>query len=339
LFLDATTGNATVGFGQALVVNGNLSIAATDTVTLADTAAKNITVNSGHLAVYGGATVQANSIGTTSKVKVAGGGSATFAVPNGTEVSSNVPSDQVVVRRLSGNGQPIQIAMDTSDLAPGEFPLVAVPEVSGAALFDYARLIPEPAAFQPLTLPQADRLALAAAVDTRPLWAEELVAYLEQRSLEAPNQTTVADAELLPPVGARPGELVGPRDMRVRNAAVENAVALYRQVFRPALRRDPETGVVESPDRSEELRAAFQAPVDALRQGTAQPVEGSAVAQLIDSDPHFAAAKADQALLTDLLDVGARALAPDQQPRFRELVLADIKPSGIASAEFDRAFH
>ena len=331
LSLDATTGNVTVGFGQALVVNGALQAAATGTVTLGTTAAKSIALNSGHVVVYGGTTVQANSITTTASPTVAGGGSATFASPTGTEISTNVPSDQIVVRRLSQNGEPIQISM-------ADFPLVAVPAVTGAAVFDYARLIPEPAAFHPLTLPQADRVALAAATENRPLWAEELIAYLEQRSLETPNQNRVEDAELLPPVGARPGELVDAKDARVRNTAVEDAVALYRGVFRRELRRDPDTGVVEAPDRSAELRSAFQAPVDALRHGDGQPVDGAALAELIDGDPRFAATRAERARLADLLDVGARALAPDQQPRFRALLLADIMPSGITPAEFDRAF-
>ena len=334
LFLDASAGSLTMGAGQALVASGTLSLAASDTATLANVAARQVSIHSGRLDVIGGSTVAGNSITTSAKPKVVSGGGAIFGVPTRTEVSSNVPSDSVSVRGLSPSGGPIAISIP-ADFAPGEFPAVLFPSVTGAALFDYARLIPELEPQHPLTQPRADAFALDSAVENRPLWAEELVAYLEQRSLETPD-AKLEECELLPPVGARPGEIVGPKDARVRKAAVENAVMLYRKVFRPELKRDPETGVVEAPNRSAELRAAFQAPVDALRRD-AKPVDGAAVAELIDRDARFSAVKADREELTDLLELGARALTPDQQPRFRELVLADITPHGIAPAEFDNA--
>jgi hypothetical protein len=336
LVLSATQGNVNVARNQRLMVNGDLAIDATSGVVLADTAALGLRVTSHDLGVYGGATVTANSIYVSSAPRVVGGGGATFAVPTRTEISSNVPSDNVVVRSISADGAPLMFASAGSGVAFNpEFP-----SITGAALFDFAREIPQFNPQHPITRPHADAVDLAEAVQARPLWAEELLAYLEMRSVETPtDQGKPAEAEHLPPVGARPGEQIESSDARVRGAAVENAVALYRDLFRPELRRDSDTGLIESPTHTAEIKAAFQAPVDALRRkGSGKVVAGADVAALVESDSRFEAARRYREQLGSLLDVSARALAPDQRPRFRALVLAEVTPYGIAPAEFDSLF-
>ncbi|HTO53230.1 MAG TPA: filamentous hemagglutinin N-terminal domain-containing protein [Myxococcota bacterium] len=338
LVLDATSGSVTVARGQRMVVNGDLTADATGAVTLADTAALKLRVNAKDLVVHGGATVVANSIQTNVAPRVNGGGGVTFATPSGQEVSDNVPSDQVLVRSIGNGGRPLNVndLLNTAnDPVTAEFP-----NVDGAAVFDYARQIPR---FDPrvsITRPRADLIALSDAVEARPLWAEELISYLDMRSLETPDTTgKPPEAERLPPVGARPGEPIAETDARVRSAAIENAVALYRELFRPEMKRDGETGVIQSPTHDAEIRAAFQAPVDSLRRARhGQEVAGAEVAKLIEAEPKYGDARRYREQLGALLDVGSRALSPDQQPRFRKLLLAEVTPFGINPAEFSSLF-
>ncbi|HTO06687.1 MAG TPA: filamentous hemagglutinin N-terminal domain-containing protein [Myxococcota bacterium] len=331
LVLRATKGDVSVASGQRMIVNGNLQVTAAEGIVLADTAALKIQMTSSKLSVHGGSTVAANSISTTAKPAVAGGGGATFAVPTRSEISQNVPSDNVIVRGLNAAGRPLT----SDDLVGGIFPTI-----TGAAIFDYARDIPEALPAAPQTRPAADPMALAAALESRPLWAEELVAYLDRRSVENPGTTgKPMEAEHLPPVGARPGEPLTPADVRVRSAAAENAVALYRQVFRPDLRRDPESGVIDAPSQTPAIRAAFQQPIDALRRARhGQEVTSAEIARLLETDAKYTDARRYREQLGALLDVGARALTPEQQPRFRNLVLAEVAPYGISPAEFDSLF-
>lgn len=348
LRLHALNGNVVVGRGQRLIVNGALDVSAARGVTLADTAALDIDVRSSDFAVYDGTTLAANAIAASARPRVLGGGNATFAVPTRTEVSNNIPSDDVLVRALSASGKPLAFESPAGDGLDPSFPLAddfvrfdpLFPTVTGAALFDYAREIPRQNPREAITRPHADPIDLEAAVQVRPLWAEELLAYLEQRSVETPNESgKPADAELLPPVGARPGEPLEPSDARVRSAAVESAVAVYRSLFRPELRRDPETGVIDGPSHAAEIRAAFQAPIDVVRRAhSGRAVPGAEVAKLVESDSAFGDARRYREQLGTLLDVSQRALGADQRPRFRALVLAEVTPYGISPAEFQSLF-
>ncbi len=332
LRLTALDGNVTIARGQRLMVNGDLDVAATGGVTLADTSALTLDVTARDFGVYAGTTVVANRIATNSAPRVLGGGGATFAVPTRTEITDNIPSDSVLVRAISGSGA--GLTLDES----GAFDPI-FPAVSGAAIFDYARIIPQQNPRATITRPYADPIDLDAALQLRPLWAEELLAYLEQRSVESPDEGKPFEAEQLPPVGARPGEPVVRGDARVRTAAVENAVAVYRDLFRPSLRRDPESGVIDGPSHSAAIKSAFQEPVDALRHAqSGGTVSGAEVASLLESDPRFDQARQYRGQLGALLDLSSRALAPDQQPRFRALVLAEVTPYGMTPAEFSSLF-
>ncbi|HKC51784.1 MAG TPA: hypothetical protein VKF60_13390, partial [Myxococcota bacterium] len=349
LRLSALGGGVVVARGQRLIVNGALDVAASGGVTLADTAALNLNVRSSDFGVYSGTTLVANSITASQRPHVSGGGGAIFAVPTRSEVSDNIPSDDVIVRAISPSGKPLSFSTPGDGQEP-PFPLLSdsdfvrfdppFPSVTGSALFDFARDVPRWPARQAITRPHADPIVLAMAVDERPLWAEELLAYLEQRSIEAPGETgRLPEAQLLPPVGARPGEPLEESDVRVHAAAVQNAVALYRSLFRPDLRRDPETGVIDAPSHAGEIRAAFQGPTDVVRRGhSGKLISGAEVAKVIESDSKYDAARRYREQLATLLDVGQRALTPDQRPRFRELVLAEVAPYGLSPAEFGSLF-
>ena len=335
LRISALSGNVAVAPGQRLIANGSLNVSASGSVALGDTAALGISVTSSDLAVYGGSTIAANSIVVSTPPHVTGG-NATFAVPTRTEVSSNVPSDDVLVRALTPTGEPLSFAAppDGQPFDP------AFPTVAGAGLFDFAREIPQWQPREPLARPHADPLDLQAALRVRPLWAEELLGYLEMRSLEAPNAAgRPTEAEHLPPVGARPGEELAPADARVRSAAVENAVAAYRELFRADLRRDPESGVIDQPSQAAAIRAAFQAPVDKLRrERPGKEIAAEDVSKLVETESQYAAARRYREQLSALLDVAERALVPDQRPRFRTLVLTEVTPYGITPAEFQSLF-
>jgi hypothetical protein len=140
-------------------------------------------------------------------------------------------------------------------------------------------------------------------------------------------------------VGARPGDPLEESDVRLRDAAVQLAVAQYRSLFRPDLRRDPETGVIQAPSQTGEIRAAFQAPTDALRRAhSGKPIATADVAKLVETDAKYDAARKYREELRTLLDVGERALTPDQRPRFRELVLTQVTPYGVNPTEFQSLF-
>ena len=330
LSLAANKGSVTMASGQRMVVNGSLSVSAPKTIVLDDTAALKISLVSHDLTVRSGATVMGNSIVSSASPVVTSSGLATFATPTRTEVSDSIPGENILLRQINSDGS--KLSLDAAFAGDEVF----FPPVTGPAQFDYAADLPRPPLRYPITRPAVDVWELDAALENRPLWAEELLAYLQQRSLETPGVSE--SVEHLPPVGARPGDPLVPADRRVRSAAAEQAVALYREVFRPNVARDPETGFVEGPGKAAAIRAAFQAPVDQLRHGArGQPITGGALRELIEANPDYAAASSYRSQLDQLLAAGELALNPEQKPRFRALLLSAVTPYGIAPAEFATA--
>ena len=347
LRLTALNGSVVIGRGQRLVANGALNVSAKVGVTLADTAALSVGIRSSTLAVYAGSTVQGNSISVSARPTVIGGGGATFAVPNRTEVSNSVPSDDVLVRGLTRTAQPLSFASlrqpdPTFPLTPRLRALRPdLPPVTGSALFDYARVIPRMDA-RPRSRARAQtRTRWPSHGQERPLWAEELLAYLEQQSTDTPNEAgALAEADLLPPVGARPGEPIAPNDARVRNAAVQSAVAHYRNLFRPDLRRDPETRGdrarrVSSPRSARRSRRRSTPCATRTRDGRRRRRRREALRERTRSTPRPSATASSSARCST--SASAR-LTPEQRPRFRALLLSDVTPYGISPAEFETLF-
>src|SRR5262249_15494914 len=252
LSLAANKGGVTMASGQRMVVNGSLDVSTPKGIVLDDTAALRISLVSHDLTVRSGATVMANSIVASTSPVVTGNGLATFAVPTRTELSDRIPNDNTRTGQTPPDGSPLSL-----DAAFASDPIFS-PPVGGPAQFDYAEVTPRPPLRYPITRPAVDVFELEAALANRPLWADELLAYLEARSLEPPRVPTAV--EHLPPVAARPGDPLAPADRRVRSAAAEQAVVLYREVFRPDLARNPETGYLDGPGQAAAIRAAFQAP-------------------------------------------------------------------------------
>jgi len=323
LKLQATSGNATIAKGQRLVVAGDLDISAKRTVVLADTAALSIDVTAPNIEARGGVDVVANRISVSNRPSARGPGSASFATPTREQFSGDIAGADVILRQISGD--PVQLSQ--ADLAAGNFP-----EVDGPALFDFATQVPRLGRPAAIVRPRANVESLALARDARPLWADELLVYLDAQSRRAP---TAREQGALPPVSAGPNATTPDTAREEASPAVAQALVPYRALFRPSTEVDPETGIVQGEDRAPEIRAAFAKAVDvATARGGAAPT-AAAVAAAIESDPTLADARVYRAELKELVAAGNRALEADQRARFRELLLARVAPTGMSPAEFN----
>jgi filamentous hemagglutinin family protein len=324
LKLHATKGSAKIAKGQRLQVAGNLDVSAKHTAVLADTAALSIDVSAPDIQVRGGADVVANRISVSNRPSARGPGSATFATPTRDQFSGDLAGSDVFLRQISADGA----QLDQADLAAGNFPTV-----DGPALFEFATQVPRLPRPASIVRPRADVARLAEAKDARPLWADELLVYLDARSRRAP---TPQEQGALPPVSAGPNATTPDTARETASPAVEHALPPYRALFRPATEVDPETGIVQGEDRTPEIRAAFARAVAVASSdhGGAAPTAAD-VAAAIERDPSLADARAYRADLGELVSAANRALDADQRVRFREILLARVTPKGIAPAEFN----
>jgi len=181
--------------------------------------------------------------------------------------------------------------------------------------------------------PRADVARLAEVREERPLWADELLFYLDARSRRAPSPR---EQGALPPVSAGPNATTPDGAREAADPAVEQAIAPYRALFRPTTEVDPETGIVQGADRAPEIRAAFANAVQvaASSRGGATPTAAE-IAAAIERDPNLAEARAYRTDLGELVAAANRALDVDQRARFRELLLARVAPQDLSAAEFD----
>lgn len=323
LKLIATSGNAKFAKGQRLVVAGDLDISAKKTAILGDTAALSIDVSAGQIDVRGGSDVVANRISVSNRPGARGPGSATFATPTGEQISGDIAGAEVFIRQISDDA----VQLNQADLAAGNFPTV-----DGPALFDYATQVPKLPRPASIVRPRADAARLAEAKQARPLWADELLVYLDARSRRAP---TAREQGALPPVSAGPNATTPDTAREEANPAVEQAVVPYRALFRPSTEVDPETGIVQGEDRAPEIQAAFAKAVDVATARDGAAPTAAALAAAIESDPNLADARLYRADLAELIAAANRALGADQRARFRELLLARVAPTGISQAEFN----
>jgi hypothetical protein len=322
LNLEATAGDVTFAPGQRLIVAGDLAVAASDEVTLADTAALDLDVSAGKIVIQGGSNVVANHIGLSSRPTSNGPGIGTLATPTRTQISGDVAGANVVLRQIAK--APTELSQ--ADLAAGIFP-----SVTGPAFFDFASQVPVFGRPASIVRPRADLARLALAQEARPLWADELLVYLDAASRQAPS---AREQGALPPVGAGPNATTSDTTRERGNPALERTIALYRAVFRPSTEIDPETGILQGADRASEVGAAFTRAVDvaAAGRGGATPTVAD-VAAAIERDASLADARAYRADLAALIAAADRELDAEQRARFRELLLARVVPKGISQAE------
>jgi filamentous hemagglutinin family protein len=320
LTLNAIGGDVGVARGQRMVVAGKLDVAAKRNATLANTAALGIDVRAGKINVHGGSTVAANRIGLSSEPNVQGGGTAFFATPTGTEISDSAANAQdVVLRQIGRNGERLTRDSLLRIEQPGDRVVGVFPAAAGPARIDFATETPKVPRPVAIVRPKGDAQRLALAREARPLWADELLVYLEERSLVAP---TPQEQEALPPVNA------GPSDAKASIGGVplgEQALLTlppYRALFRPSTDIDPDTGLIVGGNRVREIRAAL-----------AQAHEtGGDLGRAIDASP---AASAEREKLAALFAASSRALDAEQNARFRAMVCARVAPQGVSAAELD----
>ena len=324
LAVQATAGDVDFGAGQRLIVAGDLDVSAAGKATLADAAALDIDVRAQEIQVRGRSVVVANEIHLSNRPSARGGSGGTIAAPTRELIRGDVANEDVLLRQIA-NGF---VELSQADLAAGIFP-----SVTGPAYFDYAKESPifgRPAA---IARPRADVARLALAEDARPLWADELLVYLDARSRRAPSER---EQGALPPVGAGPTEATSDEDLAQTSPAVEASIAPYRALFRPSADVDPETGIVQERDRAPEIRAAFERAVHSATGGrTGAKATAAEVASALERDPSLADARAYRSDLAALVAQANRVLDANQRVRFRGLLLARVTPPGIEPAEFD----
>ncbi|MEX2205835.1 MAG: filamentous hemagglutinin N-terminal domain-containing protein [Myxococcota bacterium] len=323
LELGATGGDVQFATGQQLIVAGDLDVSANAAIVLADTAALTIDLNAPTIRVRGGSDVVANFIRLSDRPSSLGG-TATFATPTREQISGDIAGVDVLLRQIST--EPVELSQ--AELAAGNFP-----SVDGPAFFDYASQTPQIGRPAAIARPRADVARLAKVREGRPLWADELLFYLDARSRLAPS---AREQGALPPVSAGPNATTPDTAREELDPAVARTLAPYRALFRPTLDVDPESGILQDEDRAPLIRAAFAQAVQVASagRGGATPT-ASEVAAAIERDPSLAEARAYRADLAELVVAANQALDVDQRARFRELLLARVAPQGISQAEFD----
>ncbi len=319
LQLSATSGNVQFAPGQQLIVAGDLGVNATDTILLADAAALNIDLNAPVIQGRGGSSVVANHISVSSRPSSVGG-VANFATPTREQFSGDVAGAGVLLRQISGS--PVELTY--AGLLAGDFP-----EVTGPAYFDFATQIPHIGRNAAITRPRAEVARLAELRDDRPLWADELLFYLDARSRRAPS---AREQGALPPVSAGPNATTPDSAREAADPAVEKAVGPYRALFRPDTEIDPESGIVQGEDRAPQIRAAFEQA--AAGAGGSFTPTAAEVAAALERNPNLRDARTYRADLAQLIAAANRVLEEDQQVRFRERLLARVAPSNMSPAEF-----
>jgi filamentous hemagglutinin family protein len=292
--------------GTEIVATGDLALSAPGAIRLGgDVAASSVVLRSDHIAMSSGASVLANRITATSAPS-----SGTFATPTGNEVSDGLVSRRVVRRTLFDDGRTLTLA----DLEG--FDANGVPAPEGPALFDAT---PEATVWRtaPGVLAAAPRgLAARAALTERPLWADEVLAFLR----EDPK------GRGLPSVAAG-DRLSAPLHERLRSPDAERAAALYGEIFRPARAGDPDAVI----ERRAELRALFAAAAEGA-------VDARTLLSQIASDPAHAEARAVVAQLSELLVYLRRLGLPEADyTRVRRLVAAPLVPEGVDPDAFAEA--
>ena len=321
LQLAATSGNVEFANGQQLIVAGDLDVDASNAIVLADTAALSIDLNAPVIQGRGGTSVIANQI-YFANAPGSVGGLATFAAPDRTQLRGDVAGANAALRQISS--RPVALTYD--QLIAGD-----IPNVTGPALFDYATQVPHFARPASIVRPRADTARLAELRLDRPLWADELLFYLDARSRGA---KSAREQGALPPVSAGPNATTPDTALETVDPAVEQSIPPYRALFRPDPEIDPESGIVQGEDRAPEIKAAFEQAVQVAARGSSAQPTAAEVAAALERDPNLRDARTYRAGLAELIASANRALDPEQQVRFRERLLARVAPAGMSAAEF-----
>jgi hypothetical protein len=305
LELRASNGSLTTSSGAEIVASEKLTLAAASSLRLGGSvSAERVELRSGQIAMSGGASVVANSITATS-----GPSSGSYATPTGNEVSSELVSDRVVRRAIYADGR----ALTDADLA--RFAQSGIDSPEGPALGDSAD---DAAIWQ--TAPSATPPPLegsAAALAGRPLWLDEVKAFLRRDPRGDVGQLSAGDRQ------------AAPLHERLRSADAERAAQLYWELFRPSYASDPDAAI----ERQAELRALF---ARAAEQGT----DEESLVRRIASDPEArAAAQRAGEMLDGLRTLG---LVEADYAALRTDLLGPLAPEGMDPAAFaeliDREF-
>ncbi len=324
LQLEATQGNVSMGRGQVLTVQGDLDIEAAKTAQLGDVNAMDLSVQAPRIVLLArgrgpagvgangldfGMDLVANSVDLRGDVVVKGG-AATIATPTAREISEQaLRAENVLARTISPDGSSLQASemfQDGSfvDLTP-----------NGPALRALAADIvvqPDEIAPEPLS---ALRLQSERAVGARPLWAQELLLYLEEASLAGP--------------GARSVETSDPR---FETEPVQRALEQYQGLFAPTLRVDPQTGERVIRSHHERVREALE---QATRECGDQGGSGAGLAACIAADPSRSEALFYLQTLRELGVLAAEAgVTGSELDEFMDRLLAPVRPAALEPAVF-----
>ena len=271
LVLDATSGAFSMGTGQSMTVlgDGGVSISAAGTATVGDISALSIRVAAPDIVVDTGSAgskvdLVANNINFSTQPRRSGTGSITFGVPTGAEVSDSIVTDDIVVRAFDPSTRPVT--------KPDLFgPIFKNLTAAGPARFEAGRqssverpVVDDPSMQTVELVWQQQNLA---AVGARPLWAAELLAFLDPDRF-----------------GTEPAVARVAVDPRLATETTRRTRELYRQLFAPSLRIDPESGERTHTTRAETVREALAETAAAF--ATAHPgveLDGPALLEFLQS--------------------------------------------------------
>jgi filamentous hemagglutinin family protein len=325
LRIEATRASVEMGRGQVLTVQGDLDVTAKQSAVLADVNALGLSVKAPQIVLLGrgrapagagasgldlGTDLVANRVDLRGDVRVSGG-AATVATPTASEISDQtLASERVLARAIRPDGSALR-AEDLVDDEGRYLDLTPTGPTLRALARDLVVQTDEIATEPRFALALQAQLAAAA----RPLWAQELLLYLEQASLSGTGVASIKTS-----------------DPRFESPPVQRALEVYRGLFAPTLRVEPQTGERLVRSHHDRVRAAIER---AALECAADRDSGDAFAACIAADPARSEALFYLRTLRELGVLAAEAgVSGGELTEFMERLLAPLRPSALREDVF-----
>lgn len=321
LTLIATDGAFKMGRGEKLTATGDLEIRASGRATLSDLGAQRIKVNAssidiaertkgevllpnGEFVKDGGVDIVANKVDFSQTPER----DVTVGTPTGSEISDALTGDTVLSRAIF----PDLRRLKASDFACGAglCDLVA----QGSALVESSRLLQQ----EPPEEGPADYQLLEEAnlegVSARPLWGQELLAYLESASTGGDRAAGEFD------------------DPRLQLPPVQKALRIYRGLFAPSQMYDATTGTRIARSHRDRIQEVLQQAEDDFLGQRGEPLTAENYLAFVATGTRHGEAMFYLSAVVDLAhEASAAGVRGDDLRLFVFMLLEDVAPRQLGA--------
>jgi hypothetical protein len=305
-----------MGSGEKLTATGDLVISSADRATLSDLGAMTIQVRASSIGIAerargkvllpngervkdGGVDVVANKV----EFSQTPDGDVTIGTPTASEISDALTGDRVLNRAIFPDLR--ELRGSDFDCGAGLCDLVA----QGSALVESSRLLEDappgegPADYQLLHDVNVE------GVSARPLWGQELLAYLERASTGGDRPNAEFD------------------DPRLELPPVQAALRIYRGLFAPTEIYDDTTGARIARSHRDRILVVLQQAEDDFLEQRSEPLTGENYLAYVATGTTHGEAMFYLSAIVDLTREASRAgVRGDDLRLFVRLLLEDVAP-------------